>query len=190
MNLRSLGPSAVLAITLAACSDPVPLPAQGAFSMNIRAPAGPNAGLCKVQPHNANIGTPPLSATNSDVDRAVDKQGKPSADVSCTVKGKETFEVQGSLKVGSTSFFVRLVEPLPKQGSARAFISEFDATSQTSLASPTGNECTVTAMPAPLEIASGRIWATFDCPLIRDDRSVSTTSCSGSGVFLFENCEQ
>ena len=172
------------------CSDPVPLPAQGAFSMNVRAPTGPNAGGCKVQAHTANIGTPPLTSTNSDVDRAVDKQGKPSADVSCTVKGKSTFSVKGNVKKGVTSFNVTLIEDIGKGGSARATVSEFDATSAVTLSSPAETPCTVSLAGGNLEIAPGRIWATFDCPVILDPRSPGTTTCTADGVFLFENCEQ
>lgn len=185
MTLRStvLATTTLLALAIAGCSGSAPPPPQGDATIHIIAASPPpNQTSCNVQAHNAQIGDNAPSST-SPGSRV--RNGNHGAYVHCTVKGKSTFSVSGSMRMGSVSFTIS-GQGIPATGDGKAAISSFDSTTSFTMQSPADTPCTVT----PIQIAGGRIWASFACPGFVNPSSPSTTYCQSNGFFVFENCGQ
>jgi hypothetical protein len=73
-------------------------------------------------------------------------------------------------------------------GTATIAVGSGPGTAGQSLTSPAGG-CTLRVDPPPLQIAPGSVWALFDCPLVTVPSAPGYT-CSASGEFVFENCEE
>jgi hypothetical protein len=71
------------------------------------------------------------------------------------------------------------------QGDGTASIATFDPVGL-SMQSPPGAPCSITA----LQIQSGAVWATFQCPRYHDPASPTDSECAAEGVFLLQNCAQ
>jgi hypothetical protein len=74
--------------------------------------------------------------------------------------------------------------PGAAQSGISATFSESGGATGTSYSQST---CTLTLNAAqPTPVASGRIWATLDCPAITN--VVNDATCDATATFLFENC--
>ena len=137
---------------------------------------------CHIPAHNAQIGANPPTGT-SPGDRVID--GQAYAQVSCTVSGSGSFTVSGSISQGPTSF---QIDGTVNGTSGTGTAGEYDPQSAQSLVSDPG-DCTIT-VTAPQEIASGRIWASFECNSFSNPSVPKTTACASSGHFVFDNCSE
>lgn len=182
MTLRTLALATTTLLVVAAtgCSSSSPPPAQGSMYIHVKAASSTPAGMkCTVQAHNAQIGATAPSGTNPG-SRVADGDG---ARVSCTVKSGSTFSFTGYIRKGPYSFQIK--GSVGKDTDGTGQITSFDPTSATTLQSPKDTPCVVT----PVEVAGGRIWATYQCPGFVDPTAVGTY-CAADGAFVFENCEQ
>jgi hypothetical protein len=166
----------------ASCSDPAPPPAQGGATLSITHPA---SGVCdRTLTTPAQIGNPGPTSDKPG-QRLVD--GTNGAFVTCrVVAGGEGFTFDGEISwQGNRLTIVDGTMGADLMGSA-GFLSVLTPLAlglQSSRAMP----CTINASVRPLEIAPGRIWATYDCPEMIDTKSPATR-CASNGVFVFENC--
>lgn len=183
------GVVAVLVATGAmACSSAKSPSADG--NMQVRFSANPaNPTVCK-NVRNAQItsknGQAPNHATNTPGGRVED--GSEGYSVSCKVHGSKDFTVSGTLNGGTTSF--SFSGNVTKGGTGSGVINEYDTQAQTTVSSPSDQLCTFTVTPDPLQVAPGRIWATFDCPSVLDESNPTATDCAATGEFVFENCSE
>ncbi len=180
-----LATTSALALVATSCSGSAPPPAQGSLYIHVSAatnPPPPAGKKCNIAAHNAQIGSQAPTQT-SPGDRVQD--GNKGASVHCTVKGKSSFSVSGSMRKGSVSFQINGQVPKVGGGDGTASISSFDSTSGATMDSTDNPACTVT----PIEIAGGRIWAHYVCPGFINTDSPSTY-CQADGFFVFENCSQ
>jgi hypothetical protein len=120
--------------------------------------------------------------TTTPGERVVD--GEQRSQISCTVSGDSLFDVTGSIEFGSTSFVIMGEVTAGSTGSATVSAYTPDTGA---LTSPSTNLCTIDVSTSPLQVDSGAIWASFDCPTLETPPS---TACGASGVFILENCEE
>lgn len=181
--LRRLAVALVLStLGAAGCSDPVAPPAQGGLYIQIGSAVDkPQGTQCPSTGHSKNIGAPPPDQ-NSPGGRVVDGEG---GQVFCNVSGGDPFSFNGKLAQGNISFTVKgTVAP---QGTGSAQVIYYDPDLATTVQSPNDRPCTVAVNSGSLQVASGRVWASFACDqLIREPSSY----CGASGVFVFENCDE
>lgn len=174
------------------CSDPVPPPAQG-DSLIHYVPAASNPSSCTIGAHTAAIPSSnqtkavPDHAQNDPGTRAVD--GQNGAGVQCRVAGSSSFTFNGNMSAGAASFVVSGTVTKGGGGSGRIAAAD-PGTAGHGFAPGSGDpSCTFSVAEQNLQIAAGRIWATFTCPTVRDDQN-SSIICATNGEFVLENCEQ
>jgi hypothetical protein len=185
-----------LAMSLGAglgCSDPVPLPAQGAVTLSIEQPVpSVNQMSCPVvqtyqvaalDPKTKLIQAP----SNSDPGQSV-ISGEGGASVTCSVKGGKTgFAFSGSLHAAtpqgdliSVAFTNGTIGSDLMTGSADVSVY----TPQLSATFSSATSCTITILEG--QIKGGAMWASFDCPQIQ---SPPSGLCGiGSSTIVFQNC--
>jgi hypothetical protein len=201
MNLSSRWcVTAVVALGALGCSDPVPPPAQGAFWANVKSVSPPPAGkscpsgasltfdVPAVDPSNIPPKPTQLDADNYQV-KIID--GEDQAEVSCKVKGKSTFTVEGTIKLGNKSLAISSgTLGADKKGTARVTLRDSGNPGFSgALSAPTAN-CTIDAAAAPgnnFQVKAGSIWGHFDCASVEQTPS---DYCKADGFFVFENCDQ
>lgn len=177
---------AIGALGALGCSDPVEPPAKGAANIHVRSASGiPSGYQCNIPAHIAQIGDKANPSREDTITRVTN--GKNGATVECTVKGSGTYSVTAKLNHQKVS--LSLQGSISAGGTGEAFMASFDPTSATSLATPDDKPCTLSVETAPLQVAAGRLWATFNCPVLQDDGAPTTTYCAADGVILVENCK-
>ena len=162
------------------CSDPVPLPAQGAITLSIRK----STSTCPDSGTTYQVGDPlkPDSGTLVDGDKG--------AKISCSVKGGGgSFAFSGSIAATTTSG-----EPLPitvtlgegtvdATGVGTANVGVYTPKFVETYTSNTA--CTVKVLNS--QVKPGSIWATFACPSITYPPD---SSCEvGTSTIVLENCD-
>ncbi|HMR09514.1 MAG TPA: hypothetical protein PKA88_27230 [Polyangiaceae bacterium] len=170
------------------CSDPVPPPPQGGVNVNIRsAPSSvtPPNKKCTVGGHSAFVGSPPPDATKPG-SRVVD--GESGASVSCSVrKSGGVFKINGNATHKGVSFSV--TGEVAPEGTGTATILHRNPTVLETVKNEDAMPCTVSVADAPLQVATGRVWAKFSCPALIAAQQ-PTLFCEGEGFFVFENCDE
>lgn len=196
MNLSSRWcVTAVVALAGVGCSDPVPPPAQGAFIARITA----------VSPTPLGKSCPSGTAFSYDVPDVPDSapteelspntylhkiiEGEGGGAVSCRVSGDgAAFEGRIAIPDKGKSLEIRSgTLGADRKGTARIAVGN-SAELSTTLSSPMAN-CKIDAQASGnrLEVAPGRIWATFDCPSVE---SPPSDYCAARGTFVLENCDK
>lgn len=185
---------ALFAYGALACSDPVPLPAQGALNTTVSSVSPPVAGkACSAgaaftfdvpnvrTQHPGDVLTP----TNYDY-HVIDGQNR--ASVKCTVSGGPTFHFSGALSLNGEGFEISSgTVDATNKGTATVTIKNSQHLSS-SLISPT--PCTIDVAIGQgnkPQVEPGHIWASFTCPSVEAPPS---DSCAATGVFVLENCAQ
>jgi hypothetical protein len=172
------------------CSDPVPLPAQGAITLSVRLPTSSVNGTCPDSGTTYYVGAPAAPTTANPGNSLVD--GDKGAHIGCSVKGSGGgFAFSGSLAANTTQgdpypvtvTFSNGVVDASGNGTANigVYTPKLSATYTSSAA------CTVKVLGSPLQVKGGSIWASFSCPSITNPPS---GLCEvGSSVVVFENCD-
>jgi hypothetical protein len=172
------------------CSDPVPLPAQGAITLSVRLPTSSVNGTCPDSGTTYLVGAPVVPTTSTPGNSLVD--GDKGAHISCSVKGSGGgFAFSGSLAANTTqgtpypitvTFSNGVVDA---NGVGTANIGVY--TPPLSATYTSSAPCTVKVLGSPLQVKGGSIWASFSCPSITYPPS---GLCEvGSSVIVFENCD-
>lgn len=171
------------------CSDPVPLPAQGAISLSIQKPlSNVNGSSCPESGATYQVGGPGIPSTTSTGDSVID--GDNGAKISCSVKGSGPYTFSGSFH-GTTpdgnhypitvSFSSGTVDKDGVNGTVA--VSVFTPVLAANFSST--DACTVTVLNK--QIKGGSIWAKFSCPSITNPPSGLCRV--GDSVIVFENCD-
>jgi len=199
MNLSSRWcVTAVVAFGALGCSDPVPPPAQGAFWANVKsvspAPVGrmcPSGASLTFDVPVVDPSAIPPQTLDSDtyLHKLVD--GEDKAEVSCSVKGKSSFTLEGTIKLGNKSLAISNgTLGADKKGTARITLRDSGSPGFSgALSSPTPN-CTIDAAAAAgnnFQVKAGSIWGHFDCASVEQAPS---DYCKAEGYFVLENCDQ
>jgi len=202
MNLSSRWcVTAVVALGALGCSDPVPPPAQGAFWANVKSVSPAPAGkICPSGPtltFDVPTVPPPTTAKPQvetlDADTYLHKliDGEDSAEVSCSVKGKSSFTLEGTIKLGNKSLAISNgTLGADKKGTARITLRDSGSPGFSGALSAPSANCTIDAAAAAgnnFQVKAGSIWGHFDCPSVEQSPS---DYCKADGYFVFENCDQ
>jgi len=185
----------ILAVPLLAalgCSDPVPLPAQGALSLSIQKSVSVNGATCPDVGTTYEVGAPGVPSASSPGDSLID--GDKGAHISCSVKGSGgTYAFSGSFQASTSvgdpaplalAFSGGVINP---NNTGSASISVFTNKLAGSFTSPAGMDCSFKVLGNPPQVANGHIWASFSCPQIAQPPS---NLCGvGTSVIVFENCD-
>ncbi len=181
--------AALLGVAAWGCSDAVPPAAQGGFQATTTvadSTAAPSGSRCQSSMQQPGVGTPRATEFNPG-GRVID--GEDRANVRCTVRRSgDNYIVEGSVKQGATSLFVKSsdVDPVSRLGSAVVSL-QYQATAY-SWDSKLPH-CTLTVLgPGEPQIHSGAVWAKFDCPALQGKQL--DDYCGVNGVFVLENCEE
>ena len=182
---------AVPVIAAMGCSDPVPLPAQGAISLSIRKPSKPSTGTtCPVPGKTYEVSGKAAPTTNKPGDSLID--GESGASISCSVHGNGPYKFSGSFQ-GATNdtnkypitvtFSDGVVAADKLTGTATVSVRAPDLAD--TFASKT-SACTVNVIGQ--QVKGGSIWARFSCDAISAPPQQECEVGSGS-VIVFENCD-
>jgi len=197
MNLSSRWcVTAVVALGVLGCSDPVPPPAQGAFYASVRSVSPAPSGKSCPSGASLTFSVPDTTLTpaeNLDADTYVQKKidGEDSSEISCTVKGTGPFTLEGTIKLGNKLLALSSgTLGADKKGTARVSLRDsgtpgFSGT----LGAPSAN-CVIDAAAAPgnnFQVRPGSIWGHFSCPSVEQSPS---DYCQADGYFVLENCSQ
>ncbi|HEX3849352.1 MAG TPA: hypothetical protein VHW01_00210 [Polyangiaceae bacterium] len=194
---------AVPVLAALGCSDPVPLPAQGAISLQIGGPSStcPEPGNVYPVGKLKNDPTDPTgmrkiaqAPSDSDPGQSV-VDGESGTTVSCSVRGKGPFTFSGSLHATSNdeakdpitvTFSNGVVNDDKKTGTVMIGVFTPQLDGQFSSGSV---PCTVNVINQ--QIKGGSIWADFSCPNLTSPPSGVCTSGVAPSVstFVFENCD-
>jgi hypothetical protein len=185
----------LVALGASACSDPVPPPAQGAFTASVRSPSPPPDGkACPVT--STTFDVPQVDPTKIATDRLTEYQyphnvvdGKDGT-VSCSVKKSGSgFTFDGNIQVGSQSLSFR-GGTVGADGKGTAVVTlqngALSGGFAGALTSPSAG-CTINASGNRLQVDAGHIWATFSCSAVEQAPAVS---CAALGTFVLENCSK
>jgi len=202
MNLSSRWcVTAVVALGAAACSDPVPPPAQGAFNVSVYSVSPPVAG--KMCPSGAaltyEVPAVPVPTTEHPQNESLSEStylhniidGENSSTVHCKVKASASgVSFEGRISLGDKAIEISSGSlPYKKTGTARmTFTKSGTPGFSNSLSSPAAG-CTVDAVvnAKGIQAKAGSIWAHFSCAGIDHDPS---DHCRSEGYFVLENCDQ
>jgi len=192
--------TAIVALGAAACSDPVPPPAQGAVRVTVESASPAIAGKsCPVTnlvydvPHVDGLATPGDVLSESTYKKHI-IDGQDGATVHCSVSGGPTFTFSGHVALGGRALdILDGTVAANLMGTARITVTDTaEATSgfSHSLASPSAGPCAikvVTAQNGVAQVKKGSVWASYTCPSVEASPS---DACSSHGVFVLENCDQ
>ncbi|MES1173565.1 MAG: hypothetical protein ABUL62_04480 [Myxococcales bacterium] len=172
------------------CSDPVPLPAQGAITLSVRLPANTTSGTCPDSGTTYESGSPAPSTGNPG-GSLVD--GDKGARVSCSVKPSGGgFAFSGNFAANTTSgesFPITVTFSngvIDANGNGTADIGVY--TPKLSQTYSSSVACTVNVLGSPKQVKGGSIWASFSCPSITNPPS-GLCAVGSNSVVVFENCD-
>jgi hypothetical protein len=184
---------AVPVLAALGCSDPVPLPAQGAISLQVGGPA-PCPVPGQIYPVGRLVNKVAQAPSDSDPGQSV-VDGESGTSVSCSVHGGGPYTFSGSIHATSydeakdpitVSFTNGVVNADKTTGTVTVSVFTPQLLAQfTSGAMP----CTVKVINH--QIKGGSIWADFSCPTL----SAGLQGTCSSGVapsvstVVFENCD-
>jgi hypothetical protein len=199
MNLSSRWcVTAVVALGAFGCSDPVPPPAQGAFWANVKSVSPAPAGKSCSAGASLTFDVPTVdpvthSERTLDADTYLEKlvDGEDKAEVSCSVKGKSSFTLEGTIKLGNKSLAISGgTLGADKKGTARITLRDSGTPGFSGALSSAPAACTIDAAAAAgnnFQVKAGSIWGHFDCPAVEQAPS---DYCKADGYFVLENCDQ
>lgn len=187
---KSLIAGCALLTFLAACSDPPPPNGRGALYVDVGEPTDSQHSGCQFGTHSANIGGDPAQRYPDQYQFGVRVvNGENHASVKCKVKGSGPYTISGRMSLGAVSLTVDGSVPKANfEGGASGKGNVYLLTSPMvghSIGPIEQDPCTFT----PVDVASGKVWSRFDCPVLQANGQ-QDTYCSATGFFLFENCEQ
>jgi|GEM_PF-930856 hypothetical protein len=185
------------------CSDPVPLPAQGAISLQVGGPSSTcpepgtvyQVGKLKTDPSDP-TGKHKIAQAPSDLDPGLSVvDGESGTNISCSVHGSGPFTFSGSLHATADdelkdpvtiTFSNGVVNADKKTGTVA--VSIFTPQLESSFSSGS-TPCTVDVIQQ--QIKGGSIWADFSCPTLTSPPSSVCSSGVAPSVstFVFENCD-
>jgi hypothetical protein len=185
------------------CSDPVPLPAQGAISLQVGGPSSTCPEPGNIYPVGRLVNDPSdptgkhkIAQAPSETDpghSVVDSEG--DTKVSCSVRGKGPFTFSGSIHATSNdeakdpiavTFQNGVVMPDMKTGTVDVSVFTPQLLAQYASGS---TPCTLTVINQ--QIKGGSIWADFSCPSLTSPPSNACSSGVAPSVstVVFENCD-
>lgn len=168
------------------CSDPVPLPAQGAITLSIQK----SNTTCPDSGTTYQIGAPNPPSATATGDSVVDGNG---ASVSCSVKKSSSgFTFSGSLQAST----IAPVVPILVTFNNGVIDSTGAGTATVAVRTPKlGDTFNSGSTPCPIQVIQnqiqpGSLWVTFSCPNIVATSALSGSCGVGTSVVVFENCSQ
>jgi hypothetical protein len=194
---------AVPVLAALGCSDPVPLPAQGAISLQVGGPSSTCPEPGNVYPVGRLTSDPSdptgkrkiaLAPSDSDPGQSV-VDGESNTSITCSVRGSGPYTFSGSLRATSNdegkdpitvTFSGGTVNADKKTGSVSVSVFTPQLDGQFSSGS---TPCTVTVING--QIKGGSIWADFSCPTLTQPPSgvCSSGVAPSESTFVFENCD-
>lgn len=166
-------------LILAGCSDPVPPPAQGAFTATFG--NSPDVVCPAINPSPV-IGVGMIS----EKEKAMVIDGENGAAVSCkVVPSGSTFVVQNaSISQGSTSITLNVVVGSDAEAEGKVSLKGPN-TDKGAYVPVNGSTCTFSL----IEGGEGRIWLKFDCPTMERAGQIGAACSVQNGIAAFESCE-
>ena len=185
-------PAAVLALLSASCSDAAPTPAAVGLQLSVTYPDLPPAGsTCPATGSDA-VGDPPPSSGPLRAGKRI-TDGNKGVDVSCTVKGKTSFNVSASIAQGPFKFNVS-GGSIDSEAGTGTFNASFFSTAASAAFVTEDEPCVFDLSPqagqenAP-QVSPGTLLARFRCPTVWNRGGATPAACGASGVIVLEYCE-
>ncbi len=188
------------------CSDPVPLPAQGAITLSIQKATITTGGATCPDPgttyrFGAKQGSPPnetiLSPVGNNHGQSV-VNGDQGSTISCSVRKDSAgnFAFSGSIQGtanSSEALTVSFTNGVITGETGTVGITIFTRKFSTSYSSPSAQPCTLQVVRggtngAEPQVKPGALWATFSCPSITAPPS-GLCGVGATSAIVFENCE-
>ncbi|HEY6080202.1 MAG TPA: hypothetical protein VIW29_15415 [Polyangiaceae bacterium] len=185
---------AVVGYGALACSDPVPLPAQGAINTQVSAVSPPVQGKACSAGASFTYDVPQVREDHPDdvlddgtyIYKVID--GDNNATVKCSVKGGPVFNFSGNIVLNGEGMEVTggTVDATLK-GTATITIKNSQHLSSSLISPPSSCAIDIVTTNAGPQVKAGSMWAHFSCPAVEAPPS---DSCAAQGYFVFENCAQ
>ena len=179
---------AVPVLAVLSCSDPVPLPAQGAISVSVQKPSG--GANCPETGFTYNVGAPNPPSISDPGNSVID--GESGAQISCSVhKTSAGYTFSGSMH-GTTNKDPRFPVTVTFNGglvsadqtSGTATVTVFTPNLAGTFTSASGG-CALKIVNK--QIKNGSIWATFSCNVSAPP--MQACALGSDSTIVFENCD-
>jgi hypothetical protein len=175
--------SGLALLVLAACSDAVLPPSEGAFAFVFEAPSG-----CTIKTHTAQLGDVSRDGVSS-----FEIDGVNSADIYCQVRGEGSFYVDAfvggrgkQISIEIDSIGADNDQSNPAEGSLR-YLS---ATTAKAYTSPADEKCAFYIENDKQKVKSGAMFIGFKCPsLDNTETSPHSTCATGVGWIALQICD-
>jgi len=168
------------------CSDPVPLPAQGAISVSVVK----SSASCPDPGTLYEVGGPRPPSMGAPGDSVVDGSG---ARISCSVKGSNGgYVFSGNLQANTVA---PVVVPITGTFSNGVVDATGHGTVSFGVRAPALGDYFNSSAPCTVSVIAGAvkpgsIWASFSCPSVKGVSSIDQQCEIRTSVIVFENCEQ
>jgi hypothetical protein len=184
----TLGKSVLGALALSpfviACSDPKPATPRGSLHVAVNySSVSEHSGDCQFGPHEAFIGGDAARSYPNEFQlggRVVDNEN--GAKVSCKVagSGSSSFSIAGNMRRGAVTLTMNGTVPQADFNASKTGSGNVQLITSGTIGHPLepveSNSCIFT----PVEVAPGKVWSKFDCPLLQA-QGQQNTYCGATG---------
>ena len=176
--------SSLALLSVAACSDPVLPPSEGAFAFPFQQPSG-----CSIQNHNPSFGEVSYDkVSNFEID------GVNGAEIYCQVSGEGPYYVDAFVKGKSRTITIEvkaLSESNEKTSPAEGSVTYVSVETTKKYSSPSEEKCLFYLSHAKQQVNKGALFITFECPSLDNLETNPHSECaSGVGWIALQNCDR
>jgi len=176
--------SSLALLSVAACSDPVLPPSEGAFAFPFQQPSG-----CSISNHNPQVGNITYDKVSS-----FEIDGVNGAEVYCQVSGDGSYYVDAFVSGKGRQITIEvksLSESNEKTSPAEGTVTYLSVETTKTYSSPSEEKCLFYLSHAKQQVNKGALFITFECPSLDNLETNPHSECaSGVGWIALQNCDR
>jgi hypothetical protein len=193
----TLGKSILGALALSpfviACSDPKPATPRGSLHVAvIQSSVSEHSSDCQFGPHDAFVGGDAGKTYPNEFQlgaRVVDDENGAKVTCKVTGSGSSSFSITGSMHQGAVTLTMDGSVPQADFNAGKTGMGNVNLITSSTIGHPLAPVDSDSCVFTPVEVAAGRVWSKFDCPLLQASGQ-QNTYCGATGFFVFENCAE
>ncbi len=176
--------SSLSLLGVAACSDAVLPPSEGAFAFPFQQPSG-----CSISNHNPQVGNVSYDDVSS-----FEIDGVDGAEIYCKVSGGGEFYIDAFVKGKRGQITVEvdsISETNEKTNPAEGRVTYLSVETTKKYSSPSEEKCIFYFAHPKQQVNSGSVFLTFECPSLDNLETNPPSKCaSGQGWIALQNCDR
>jgi hypothetical protein len=176
--------SSLALLSVAACSDPVLPPSEGAFAFSFQQPSG-----CSISNHNPTFG----EISYDDVNH-FEIDGLDGAEIYCQVSGEGNYYVDAFISGKGRQISIEiksLSESNEKTSPAEGTVTYNSLETTKTYSSPSEEKCIFYLSHAKQQVTKGALFITFECPSLDNLETNPHSECAtGVGWIGLQNCDR